>query len=369
MLKEESMTGHRRFGARRFKKVSSAGLAFGLAAAGSAAVTLAAPTSAHSLTSKSPTATVANNTLTITGTAGADFVDVSLSPADPNVLRVSLAPDGSDERAFDRNTFTAIAVFLGDGNDQFTMERPSPDEALTVDAGDGDDVITGGDFNDLLFGGGGNDTINGNPGDDLTFGGRGDDAVNGGVGHDTAFLNSGDDLFVWNPGEGSDTVDGGVGHDEMLFRGADGNEKMSLSANGGRAVFLRDVGTIRMDLDEIEDVTVLALGGADSITVNDLRGTDVRNANIDLASSQGGSDRVADVVTVEGSDNGDHVRVNGDGTTVDVNGFRTETHITGTDPTLDQLQVNTRDGNDRVDVDQAAAALIGVNVDLGADQH
>jgi RTX calcium-binding nonapeptide repeat (4 copies) len=370
MLKEESMTSHRRFGARSFKKVSSAAFAFGLAAAGSAAVTLTAPTSAHSLTTpKSPTATVANNTLTVTGTDGDDFVDVSLSPADPNVLLLDLAPDGSDEHEFDRNTFTAIAVFLGDGNDQFTMQRPSPDEALTVDAGDGDDVITGGDFNDLLFGGGGNDMINGNPGDDLIFGGRGDDAVNGGVGHDTAFLNSGDDLFVWNPGEGSDTVDGGIGHDEMLFRGAGIDEKMSLSANGDRAVFLRNIGTIRMDLDEIEEVTVLALGGSDSITVNDLRGTDVRDANIDLASPQGGSDGAADGVTVEGSDDRDHVRVNGDATTVDVDGFRTETHITGTDPSLDQLQVNTLAGNDRVDVDPAAAALIGVNVDLGADQH
>jgi hypothetical protein len=369
MQQEDTMRNHRRVGARHLQRVSSAALAFGLVAAGSAALTVAAPASAHALAPESPTATVANNTLTIIGSAGDDFVNISLAPGDPNVLRLNLAADNSNEHAFDRSTFTAIAVFLGDGSDEFTMNRPSPDEALTVDGGDGDDVITGGDFNDLLIGGRGSDTINGGAGDDLIFGGRGKDAVNGGIGHDTAFLNGGDDSFVWNPGDGSDTIDGGSGTDEMLFRGAGANETMSLSANGNRAVFLRDVATIRMDLNEVEDVTVLALGGSDSITVDDLRGTDVRDANIDLSAPGGGGDNAADTVTVNGSDKADHVRVNADAGTVDVDGLHTATHISGSEPTLDQLQVKTAGGNDRVDVDPGATTLIGVNVDLGADQH
>jgi RTX calcium-binding nonapeptide repeat (4 copies) len=365
------MTHHRRFGSRPLKKVSSAAFALGLAGAGSAALAVAAPASAHALAHapESPTATVANNTLTIIGSAGDDFVSISLSPGDPNVLRLNLAADGSDQRTFDRTTFTAIAVFLGDGNDQFTMGSPSPDETLTVDGGDGDDVITGGDFNDLLFGGRGSDRINGGAGDDLIFGGQGDDGVNGGVGHDTAFLNGGDDRFVWLPGEGSDFIDGGSGTDDMLFRGNNNPEKMSLSANGGQAVFLRDLGTIRMDLNEVEDVTVVALGGADSMTVNDLGGTDVRDANIDLAGPGGPTDGQADTVTVNGSDKGDHVRVNAEANAVDVDGLHTDTHISGSDPEFDQLDVSTGAGNDRVDVGPGVTVFIGVNVDLGADQH
>ncbi len=52
---------------------------------------------------------------------------------------------------------------------------------------------------------------------------------------------------------------------------------MSLTANGSQAVLLRDVASIRMDLDGGEQVSVRALGGADNVTVGDLSGTDVRN--------------------------------------------------------------------------------------------
>jgi hypothetical protein len=45
-----------------------------------------------------------------------------------------------------------------------------------------------------------------------------------------------------------------------------------------------------------------------------------------------------------------------------------ETHITGSE-TLDHLQVNTLDGNDRVNVDPNVGTLIGVAVDLGPGQH
>src|SRR6266700_102429 len=84
-----------------------------------------------------------------------------------------------------------------------------------------------------------------------------------------------DDTFVWDPGDGSDTVEGQDGADTMRFNGANVSEHVDLSANGGRLRFFRDVANITMDTAGVERVDFNALGGADSVTVNDLTGTDV----------------------------------------------------------------------------------------------
>ena len=45
-----------------------------------------------------------------------------------------------------------------------------------------------------------------------------------------------------------------------------------------------------MDIATIETREVRALGGADSVTVGDLRGTGLRVADVDLAASDGAGD-------------------------------------------------------------------------------
>jgi hypothetical protein len=353
------MTVHRFLGARQFGVAATAALAMGFVAAKPAAA------------SPSGSASVTYGTLTIVGTSHNDQITLSLAPGDPNTLHVDFGPSGPRVQSFDRSTFSAISVFLRSGDDQFSVQQANgtfTDEALTVHGGSGDDTITTGDGNDTIFGGAGNDTIHSGAGDDTVFGGSGDDFVNGGRGTDTAFLGSGRDSFEWNPGDGSDVIDGGSGTDTLVFNGANVAENMSLSANGHRAVFLRDVANIRMDLDHVEQLALTALGGTDTVTINDLSGTDVRRADINLAGPGGTPDGQLDNVIVNGSNKADHVDVTGDGTTVDVAGLRTETTITGAD-TRDHLQVDTQDGNDRVHVDASATALIGVTTDLGAGQH
>jgi len=215
----------------------------------------------------------------------------------------------------------------------------------------------------LIIGGSGNDTINAGAGDDVIEAGSGDDVVTGGVGHDTAFLGSGNDSFVWNPGEGSDFVSGDSGHDTLVFNGASVAEQMSLSGNGPRSVFLRQPGNVRMDLDGIQELDLTPLGGADTITVNDMSGTDMTKANIDL-SVAGTGDNAKDSVTVNGTDNSDHVHVEAERGRVDVEGLQAETRITGSEPT-DHLQVNTLGGRDKIRVDDGVSNLIGVDTDLG----
>ena len=130
-------------------------------------------------------------------------------------------------------------------------------ENLVLNANGGDDIITAGNglatlIQLTLDGGAGNDTITGGDGNDTLLGGDGNDLVTGGRGNDTALLGAGDDTFVWNPGDGSDIVEGQDGNDTLLFNGANVNENIDISANGGRVRFTRDVANITMDLNGVE---------------------------------------------------------------------------------------------------------------------
>src|SRR5262249_25595414 len=169
--------------------------------------------------------------------------------------------------------------------------------ALTVDGGAGNDTITGGDGNDVLIGGDGNDLIEGGKGNDVMFGG------------------AGDDVFTWDPGDGSDVIEGEGGHDTMQFTGSNASENIDISANGPRVRFFRDVGNVTMDLNGVEQIDFKALGGADTITVNDLSGTDVTDVNLDLAGVPGSGvgDNAADIVTVNGTNDADTIQVTGVG--------------------------------------------------------
>jgi Ca2+-binding RTX toxin-like protein len=221
--------------------------------------------------------------------------------------------------------------------------------ALTVDGGPGNDVITGGDGNDVLIGGDGNDTING---------GRGNDTLIGGNGNDT---------FVWNPGDGSDVVEGQGGQDTLQFNGSNANENMDLSANGSRLRLFRDVGNVTMDVNGVEQVNVAALGGADTVVVNDLSGTDVTLVNIDLAGAAGSTgDGQADAIIVNGTAAADSFTISGAASTAVVVGPSATLNITHAEAANDSLRVNGLGGNDMLDAFSLQAGVIALTLDGGA---
>lgn len=344
-------------GKRQLALVAAATFGIGAATAGAA----------HATPTASPSASVAGGTLTILGTPGDD--SFAIRAGDPNTLDVDLGNGGQPQR-FDRHTFDTISVALRGGDDHFQVSPGASlaDENLAVVGGAGNDTIVGGDGNDTLSGGSGDDDIQGRDGTDLIFGDPGHDTVNGNRGNDTEILGPGHDTAVWNPGEANDVINGGPGHDSLAFNGSDGDEIMSLSPNGTQAVFLRNLGSVRMDLNRVEQLDLATFGGADQVLVDNMAGTDVRTANVDLSSAQGTGDRSVDTVTVNGTDNADRIKVDGNHNTVAVSGLRAETRISGSE-TTDQLAVHTGGGNDRVDVRDDAKALIGVTVDLGDGQR
>ena len=177
----------------------------------------------------------------------------------------------------------------------------------------------------------GNDTLRGGAGADSLDGGNGNDFVDGGRGDDSVFTGPGDDVFQWDPGEGSDLFGGEDGHDTMLFNGSDQNEAFATFADGfGGATFTRDVGSITMSLDRVEQIDLAARGGADTLFVDDLnhfRGTGIEAINSDL-----GSDGLTDIVTVTGSESDDVIGVTGAPGTANVTGLAATVGITGLEP-------------------------------------
>jgi Ca2+-binding RTX toxin-like protein len=307
-------------------------------------------------------ASVANRTLTVTGTNGAD--DITLSPIIVNgvVVQVQVFFDGTADGIFALNTFDNINVLLGNGNDQFDIDPPGtvfPGEQVTINGGNGNDTLRGGGGNEHFIGGNGSDFVDGNGGSDI------------------AKLGNGNDTFRWDPGDGSDTIHGGTGTDTLDFRGNNAAEIMELAPVGqgspcaatATSCFTRNLGGIVMSMDRVERLNLVAGGGADTITINDMSGTGFRRADVDPTTlvdtnfePTGVPDGLADTVTVNGTDKADHIKVTAEDSRVDVEGLQPETRLTNTEP-IDTLDIQTGGGNDTVKIDPDVFALIGVSID------
>jgi Ca2+-binding RTX toxin-like protein len=178
-------------------------------------------------------------------------------------------------------------------------------------------------------------------------------------------MGAGDDTFVWDPGDGSDVVEGQDGLDTMLFNGASIAERVELSANGGRLRFTRDIGTITMDTNDVEKVVFKALGGADTVTVGDLGGTDVVNVVSDLAASGGGGDGGADRVIVDGTNGDDAIVVSGGTGSVAVTGLSARVDIASAEPANDGLTIRALAGDDVAQAEALAATSLALTLDGG----
>jgi Ca2+-binding RTX toxin-like protein len=244
-------------------------------------------------------------------------------------------------------------------------------DALTIRALGGNDTVNASGVTQpamllTIDGGAGNDVLIGSAGADLLIGGDGNDRIVGGGGNDVALMGAGDDTFVWNPGDGSDIVEGQAGNDTLQFNGANVGENIAISPNGSRVLLTRDVGTVTMDLNAIEVINVAALGGADTITVNDLSGTGTTAVNIDLngAGSHTG-DGQADNVFVNGTVGNDAVSVYGDQKGVTAVGLAATVNITGAEAARDRLTVNGGSGDDVIEASGLSANAILLSEDGG----
>jgi Ca2+-binding RTX toxin-like protein len=331
--------------------VAVAAIAAGIAGASSAAAPARPGNASHaSHEAKFKHPKLKQGTLSIEGTADGEKIALRLAQGDPAVLQVDVGDDGSADFSFERAAIRQIEVDAGGGDDVVRIDEANGVFTDTIAT-----TLAGGDGNDTLSGGSGNETL---------IGGDGNDSIDGNKGADVAQLGSGDDTFVWDPGDGSDVVEGQAGTDTMVFNGANVAELFDLSANGTRLKLFRNPGNVTMDTDGVEQVDVNALGAVDSLTVNDLSGTDVSKVNLDLGATGGGGDGAGDRVSVNGTNANDVISAAGSNGEATVTGLSAAVAITNAD-TNDALGISGLDGADVVEGSGLAANGIKLFVDGG----
>lgn len=197
---------------------------------------------------------------------------------------------------------TQISVVTGNGNDVITG---SPDVANEVDAGDGDDLLTGGAMADSLDGGDGNDTLDGGLAADTLDGGDGDDVITGGGGDDDLRGGDGEDTLAGD--DGNDRITAGDGRDRA--QGGDGDD--TINGNAGSDVLI-GAGFASLDF--------ASLPGGQTVTFVEIRsGTDVISVGLidaelgsgTFVSSTQGVGSGAITILIELGDDGLAVTANG----------------------------------------------------------
>jgi Ca2+-binding RTX toxin-like protein len=293
------------------------------------------------------------DTVSVTGKAAEDNLKVASVGA-----AVVVTGMAAEVRILHAEKIDILALEGGVGNDLMDAGKLAANKlALHLNGGSGNDSLTGSAGHDVLDGGLDSDTLNG---------GAGNDTVTGGVGADLAFLGTGNDRFTWVPGEGSDTVEGGAGNDTLDFDGSAGVESFALSPNGGRVQFTRNLGNILMDLNDVERIELAALGGADTVTVNDVKGADLKLLAIDLAgSTPGAGDGAADAVIVNATSGNDTIKVALSGAEIAITGLAASTTIANAELANDTLTINGLGGKDAVDASKLTAGHLKLTIDGG----
>ncbi|HOP98099.1 MAG TPA: calcium-binding protein [Verrucomicrobiota bacterium] len=280
------------------------------------------------------------DTVQVNGGAGAETFTITANGTRVHLDRLDPAPF-----YLDIGTCENLVLNCNAGNDSVSCTgNLAALIQITVDGGPGDDTILGSNGIDLLIGGDDNDFIDGQQGNDVVF------------------LGDGDDTFQWDPGDGSDTVEGQAGTDTLLFNGSNAAETFTASPNGSRLQFTRNVGTITMDVDDVEVLNLNALGGADTVTVNDLTATDLTSIHVDLASTLGGSggDSLTDTIIVNGTSLPDTIHLMANAGAVEVSGLHTFVRILHPEASFDSLVVNGLGGADIINTGPGVTSLISV---------
>lgn len=145
------------------------------------------------------------------------------------------------------------AILGGEGDDVIS----GTEKGETIYGGNGNDNITGGKGDDIIYGNDGNDVIKGNQGDDYISGGKGDDSIYGNRGSDVISGYSGNDRI--SGGEGDDIIYGDAGNDNISgdegddsIYGGDGNDV--IKGNEGDDILRGDIGSDNLSGGSGKDV-------------------------------------------------------------------------------------------------------------------
>lgn len=193
-----------------------------------------------------------------TGNNGFDGVDGGAGSNDRIVATAGSVTIGLASlvgiEAIDAAGFANVKLLGSTANNTFDFSAVTLTGIASIDAGAGNDTVTGSGGADKIIGGNGKDTINGSAGADLIEGGAGKDILTGGLGADTF------DFNVTSHSKGSS-----IDRISDFTRGTDIIDLATIDANGGLAgdsfafigntAFNGVAGQLRYDTTSIAGVT------------------------------------------------------------------------------------------------------------------
>jgi Ca2+-binding RTX toxin-like protein len=261
-----------------------------------------------------PRARLSHRTLTVTGTARADRIEVRERRGHPAIARILVDGRRAPLLTVARARLARIRIEGGAGPDTIAVRLPAHVwSRVSVD----------------IAGQAGNDTL---------------------------------------AGDGHARLSGGGGNDSVAFTGSPARDQIALTATGTHTLLTDQSGGVRLVLNGVEHVAVVPLGGRDTLTVGNLAQSGVHTVTEDLAGSAGGhaADRSADRTIIDGSAAADRISIAGSSAGATVTGLAATVSITDADTAGDVLQINGADGNDTVSAGPGALALT-VDGGAGAD--
>jgi Ca2+-binding RTX toxin-like protein len=225
------------------------------------------------------------------------------------------ADDGND-----LITATGAAQFIyvsgGDDDDSINIEAAEAE----VHGGSGDDIIMTGIGDDTVYGGAGTDRITTGDGADEVWGGDeplpagfdpetdrapgdiidtgdgvdtihaggGADLIDAGEGDDIIFGDSGEDLIIWSHGDGADDIDGGGDTDKLILLGDEdpGGLDLTITVSDDNGDIDIDWGSTTLDVESLEHLDLTAGTGSDTVTIEDISGTDLMHVDIGLGGAR-----------------------------------------------------------------------------------
>lgn len=256
----------------------------------------------------------------------------------------------------------SFAVVAGAGNDEVAIGKNKP---TTVEAGTGDDKVTGGPANDTINGGDGRDELQGNDGDDTLDGGPGNDDLDGGVGNDILKGGDGMDELDGNQGDdrlygdgNGDKLYGGVGNDELEGGGGDdnlwgGDGDDTVKGGSGEDWLYGETGNDELYGGSSSDMLEGGVGademyGGGGIDI--LRMTPLSETSGSIEIYDGGD--LVDIAELVGTHGRDVIRVRegNDGRTVfEING--TELRVARIE--IEQIMITAKGGDDTIVIDES----------------
>ncbi|MCV3765380.1 calcium-binding protein [Rhizobium sp. TRM95796] len=150
------------------------------------------------------------------------------------------------------------------------------DGADQLNGGAGVDTVYGYEGGDAISGDDGDDTLYGDSGNDRLFGGNDDDALDGGDGADTLSGGGGDDIL--SGGTGNDRLSGGAGEDIFEFASGGGKDTISDFDHVGSEhdlIYLDSYLYAGMKRTEDGDDVVLTLASGEQLILQDMDKSDL----------------------------------------------------------------------------------------------